>query len=124
MSFCIRAASACSHLVTEAVPNLLVAIVCLIFTEAMAGCAAYAEAQERCSTYVAESGALLIHPYDAAETVAGQGTVALEWDEDLDNGFRPAGLIDMSRAYHASQVRIIRSVNPARVACCRLNAPN
>ena len=52
--------------------------------EAVIGGAAYAEAQERCDAYVAESGALLIHPYDAVETVAGQGTVALEWEEDLE----------------------------------------
>ena len=52
--------------------------------DAMIGGAAYAEAQERCNAYVAESGALLIHPYDAAETIAGQGTVALEWEEDLE----------------------------------------
>jgi threonine dehydratase len=51
--------------------------------EAMIGGAAYAEAQERCNAYVAESGALLIHPYDAVETIAGQGTVALEWEQDL-----------------------------------------
>ena len=43
----------------------------------------YAEAQERCDAYVAESGALPIHPYDATETIAGAGTVALEWEEDL-----------------------------------------
>jgi threonine dehydratase len=52
--------------------------------EAMIGGAAYAEAQERCNAYVAETGALLIHPYDAFETVTGQGTVALEWEEDLE----------------------------------------
>ena len=52
--------------------------------EAMIGGAAYAEAQERCDAYVAESGALLVHPYDALETIAGQGTVALEWEEDLE----------------------------------------
>jgi threonine dehydratase len=52
--------------------------------EAMIGGAAYAEAQERCNAYVAESGALLVHPYDAVETIAGQGTVALEWEEDLE----------------------------------------
>jgi threonine dehydratase len=52
--------------------------------EAMIGGAAYAEAQERCDAYVAESGALLVHPYDAIETIAGQGTVALEWEEDLE----------------------------------------
>ena len=52
--------------------------------EAMIGGASYAEAQERCDAYVAESGALSIHPYDSVETIAGQGTVALEWEEDLD----------------------------------------
>ncbi len=29
-------------------------------------------------------GALKIHPYDAPETIAGQGTVGLEWEQDLD----------------------------------------
>ncbi len=52
--------------------------------EAMIGGSSYAEAQERCDAYVAESGALMIHPYDAVETIAGQGTVALEWEEDLE----------------------------------------
>jgi threonine dehydratase len=52
--------------------------------EAVIGGAFYAEAQQRCDAYVAESGALLIHPYDAVETIAGQGTVALEWEEDLE----------------------------------------
>jgi threonine dehydratase len=52
--------------------------------EAMIGGASYAEAQERCDAYVAETGALSIHPYDAVETIAGQGTVGLEWEEDLE----------------------------------------
>ena len=47
------------------------------------GGASYADAQEICDAYVAESGALSIHPYDAPETIAGPGTVALEWEEDL-----------------------------------------
>ena len=47
------------------------------------GGASYAEARERCDAYVAESGALAIHPYDAPETIAGAGTVALEWEDDL-----------------------------------------
>ena len=46
--------------------------------------ATYAEAQERCDAFVAASGALKIHPYDAEPTVAGAGTVALEWEEDLE----------------------------------------
>jgi threonine dehydratase len=52
--------------------------------EIVIGGPAYAAAQERCDAYVAETGALLIHPYDAVETIAGQGTVALEWEEDLE----------------------------------------
>src|ERR1700734_4208483 len=52
--------------------------------EAIIGGGSYPEAQERCDQYVAESGALLIHPYDAVETIAGQGTLALEWEEDLE----------------------------------------
>jgi threonine dehydratase len=43
----------------------------------------YFDAQALCDAYVAQSGALKIHPYDAAETIAGQGTVALEWEQDL-----------------------------------------
>lgn len=43
----------------------------------------YFDAQALCNAYVAESGALAIHPFDAPQTVAGQGTVGLEWEEDI-----------------------------------------
>src|SRR5580698_2951285 len=53
--------------------------------EAMIGGASYAEAQERCDAYVAESGALSIHPYGAVEVLLPfQRHRALEWEEDLD----------------------------------------
>ena len=39
--------------------------------------------KRRLCTAHATSGALPIHPYDAVETVAGAGTTALEWGEDL-----------------------------------------
>lgn len=45
--------------------------------------AAYADAQALCDAYVAESGALAIHPYASVATVAGQGTVGLEWEDDI-----------------------------------------
>jgi threonine dehydratase len=45
--------------------------------------ATYFDAQALCDAYVAKSGALAIHPYDSPPTVAGQGTVGLEWEEDL-----------------------------------------
>lgn len=50
--------------------------------EVMIGGARYADAQEACDAYVAESGALRIHPFDADATIAGQGTAALEWEQD------------------------------------------
>jgi threonine dehydratase len=46
------------------------------------GGARYADAQAACDAYVAETGALRVHPFDANATIAGQGTVALEWEED------------------------------------------
>ena len=70
--------------VPEMAPPAKIAKIKAYGAEAVIGGAAYVEAQQRCDAYAAESGALLIHPYDAVETVAGQGTVALEWEEDLE----------------------------------------
>jgi threonine dehydratase len=86
--------------------------------EAIIGGGSYAEAQQRCDQYVAESGALLIHPYDAVETIAGQGTVALEWEEDLERfGLRKletvliavggGGLIAGAAAWFADRVKVV-----------------
>jgi threonine dehydratase len=41
----------------------------------------YAEAYEAATKRVAETGALLCHPYDQPEVCAGQGTLALELEE-------------------------------------------
>ena len=43
----------------------------------------YFDALALCEAHVAETGALSVHAYDSAETIAGQGTVALEWEQDL-----------------------------------------
>lgn len=43
----------------------------------------YADAAVLSEAYAAETGALLVHPFDSPFTIAGQGTVALEWDEDV-----------------------------------------
>ena len=69
--------------VPENAPQAKVAKIAAYGGDAAIGGASYAEAQESCNAYVAKSGALSIHPYDARETIAGQGTVALEWEEDL-----------------------------------------
>jgi threonine dehydratase len=54
----------------------------------------YADALAACDAYVRESGAMSIHAYDQAETMIGQGTVALEFEEqapDLDTLFVAVG---------------------------------
>jgi threonine dehydratase len=50
--------------------------------EVVIGGQRYADALGACNTYVAETGALSIHAYDSLPTIQGQGTVALEWEED------------------------------------------
>ena len=53
-----------------------------------------AEAQARCERLMSERGLTLVHPYDDARIIAGQGTVALEMLEevaDLDALLIPVG---------------------------------
>jgi threonine dehydratase len=50
--------------------------------EIIVGGARYADAQAACDRHAAETGALLVHPFDAEATVEGAGTVALEWEEE------------------------------------------
>ena len=50
--------------------------------EVVIGGLRYADALSACGTYIAETGALSVHAYDALTTIQGQGTVALEWEED------------------------------------------
>jgi threonine dehydratase/predicted RNase H-like nuclease len=55
--------------------------------EVRIGGAQYDDAQAACDTFVAETGALKIHPFSAKETIAGQGTLGREWhkqEPDLD----------------------------------------
>jgi threonine dehydratase len=49
--------------------------------EVVIGGARYDDAQTACDAYVAESGAFKIHPFSASATIAGQGTLGLEWAE-------------------------------------------
>jgi len=50
--------------------------------EAVVGGARYDNAQAACNLYAEESGALLVHPFNAPATLAGQGTIGLEWEQD------------------------------------------
>ncbi|NLH80639.1 MAG: threonine/serine dehydratase [Phyllobacteriaceae bacterium] len=46
----------------------------------------YADAAVLSEAWARESGALMVHPYDSPYTIAGQGTVAREWEEDAVDG--------------------------------------
>src|SRR3974390_3289641 len=44
-----------------------------------------AEAEARCEKILAERGLTLVHPYDDTHIIAGQGTIALEMLEDIED---------------------------------------
>jgi threonine dehydratase len=81
----------------------------------------YAAAFEICRNYAAESGAVLVHAYDSESTIAGQGTLALEFEEqapDLDTvlvGVGGGGLIAGVAAWYSSGLKIV-SVEPESCA--------
>lgn len=52
--------------------------------EIVIGGARYDDAQTACDAFVAESGAFKIHPFAASATIAGQGTLGLEWAEQAE----------------------------------------
>lgn len=47
--------------------------------------AKYVDALALCETYQNDSGAMSIHAFDSADTIAGQGTVGLEWLEQASS---------------------------------------
>ncbi len=81
--------------------------------EVVIGGARYADAQDACDAYVAESGALRIHPFAATSTMAGQGTAALEWEQDsppLDTvlvAVGGGGLISGVASWWAGRVKVV-----------------
>ena len=79
----------------------------------------YAEAQAALDERADGTGALLMHPFDQPEVIAGQGTIGLELDEqvpDLDTvlvAIGGGGLIAGVAAWFARRVRVI-GVEPER----------
>jgi threonine dehydratase len=79
----------------------------------------YAEAQAALDERADGTGALLMHPFDQPEVIAGQGTIGLELDEqvpDLDTvlvAIGGGGLIAGIAAWFARRVRVI-GVEPER----------
>jgi threonine dehydratase len=73
----------------------------------------YADALAESQQWAAKSGALQIHAFDQAETLLGQGTLALELEEqspDLDTllvSVGGGGLLGGIAAWYAGRVRVI-----------------
>jgi threonine dehydratase len=95
--------------------------------EVVIGGARYADAQAACDRHAASSGALLVHPFDSVITVAGAGTVALEWEEDQARLGQPpldtvlvavggGGLIGGVAAWWAGRVKVV-GVEPEGSRC-------
>ena len=85
----------------------------------------YAEAQAALAARQAETGALLMHPYDQPEVIAGQGTIGLEIDEQILGvesvlvSIGGGGLIAGIAAWFAGRVRVV-GVEPE--ACASMTA--
>jgi threonine dehydratase len=73
----------------------------------------YAEALAASEQWAAESGALTVHAYDQPETLLGQGSVGLEFEQqspDLDSllvAVGGGGLIGGVASWYASRIKII-----------------
>ncbi len=73
----------------------------------------YDDARLACEAFIAQSGALSVHAFDQAETLLGQGTLALELEQqqpDLDTllvAVGGGGLIGGIAAWSAGRTRVI-----------------
>ncbi|MGE0845725.1 MAG: threonine/serine dehydratase [Flavobacteriaceae bacterium] len=81
--------------------------------------AAYADALAACEAWRAQTGAEGVHAFATPQTVAGQGTLAIEWERqapDLDTllvAVGGGGLIAGVAAHYAGRARVI-AVEPER----------
>ena len=83
------------------------------------GGALYADAHEASMSRASETGALVVHPYDQAEVVAGQGTMSRELDgqcPDLDTvllAVGGGGLVAGAACWFAGRAKVV-GVEPER----------
>jgi len=81
--------------------------------ELIVGGERYVDALAECNRYAAESGALAVHAYDQPETLLGQGSVGLEFEEsapDLDAllvAVGGGGLIGGIAAWYAGRLDLM-----------------
>jgi threonine dehydratase len=77
------------------------------------GGATYYDALEKCNRFVAETGALSVHAYDAVPTLLGQGTLGREIQQQLPDidtllvAVGGGGLIGGIAAWYRGDVRIV-----------------
>jgi threonine dehydratase len=72
-----------------------------------------ADALTACDAYVAETGAMSVHPFDQAETLLGQGSVGMELEQDAPGidtllvAVGGGGLIGGIAAWYGGKIRIV-----------------
>lgn len=90
------------------------------------GGASYDEARQASEARAAQTGALLIHAYDQAEVLAGQGTLFREWEEQAPGlthllvAVGGGGLIGGAAAWHAESGVTLVAVEPEGCPCLSL----
>ncbi|WP_043539572.1 threonine/serine dehydratase [Salinarimonas rosea] len=100
--------------VPEISPRAKVDVVRRMGADVRIGGPRYADALFSCGMHIAATGALSIHAYDAEATIAGQGTVALEWEEDAAGGLDTVlvavgggGLVAGIGAWFGGRVKVV-----------------
>lgn len=73
----------------------------------------YADAAALSEAYAVDSGAMIVHPFDSPATIAGQGTVAMEWEAQVPDlhtvlvASGGGGLIAGMALWYAGRVRVV-----------------
>lgn len=81
--------------------------------ELVVGGERYADALAASEAWAAETGALAIHAYDRRETLLGQGTLALEMEEQAENidsllvAVGGGGLIGGIASWYAGEIKVV-----------------
>lgn len=109
-----RLGHAATIFVPEITPRAKIDAVRRMGAQVRVGGPRYADALFACGIHIAATGALSIHAYDAEATIAGQGTVALEWEEDAAGGLDTVlvavgggGLVAGIGAWFGGRVKVV-----------------
>jgi len=100
--------------VPEISPEAKVDVIRRMGADVRIGGPRYADALFSCGVHIAATGALSVHAYDSEATIAGQGTVGLEWEEDAQGGLDTVlvavgggGLIAGVAAWFENRVKVV-----------------